>query len=364
MASITKRGSTWQYRVNQIVEGKRKPIVKGGFRTKKEAQTAAAEVELSLNKGIQVIVKERSFAEYFKDWIELYKSNKHLNTYNRYLNSLERVKEHFKDRPIQQISRSEYQKFLNEYGTGKTKETVRKLNTHIRACVKDAIEEGYINKDFTQKVEYNATVSSKTSDEKHLNYIDSIRFYNELFNRLSTDTSTYHLILLGLVSGMRFGELTGLTTDCFDFKNNRITIYRSWDYKRGTGFGPLKNEQSKRTISVDKRVMLEFKKLILALPTNENGLVFYRQSVIKTVTNEGANKLLRKVLDALEIDHISIHGLRHTHASVLLYKGSNINSVSKRLGHADIQTTMEHYAHVLKEMEERDEEIAINMFTS
>ena len=170
--------------------------------------------------------------------------------------------------------------------------------------------------------------------------------------------------MLGLVSGMRFGELTGLTVDCFDFKNNRINIYRSWDYKRGTGFGPLKNEQSKRTISIDNKVMLEFKKLILALPENENNLIFYRQSAIKTVTNEGANKLLRKVLTALEIEHISIHGLRHTHASVLLYKGSNINSVSKRLGHADIQTTMDHYAHVLKEMEERDEEIAINMFSS
>ncbi|MFJ8103929.1 tyrosine-type recombinase/integrase [Lysinibacillus sp. NPDC096212] len=118
--------------------------------------------------------------------------------------------------------------------------------------------------------------------------------------------------------------------------------------------------------------MNEFKKLILAVPENENNLVFYRQSVIKTVTNEGANKLLRKTLDALEIEHISIHGLRHTHASVLIYKGANIHSVSKRLGHSDIQifrysdiqTTLDHYSHVLKEMEERDEEIAINVYSS
>ncbi|MER2048188.1 MAG: tyrosine-type recombinase/integrase [Solibacillus sp.] len=362
MASFRKRGDSWEYTVNRTVEGKRRPIIKGGFKTKKEAQIAANEIELSLKKGNQVIVKEKPFAEYFHEWIELYKSNKHVNTYNRYLNSYERIKEHFKEQPIQKITRSEYQKFLNDYGVGKTKETVRKLNTHVRACVKDAIEDGYINKDFTLKAEFNATVASKMSEEKHLNFNDSIKLYNELFNKLSTETSTYHLILLGLVSGMRFGELTGLTVDCFDFKNNRISIYRSWDYKRGTGFGPLKNEQSKRTISIDKRVMLEFKKLILALPENENNLVFYRQSTIKTVTNEGANKLLRKLLDVLEIEHISIHGLRHTHASVLLFKGSNINSVSKRLGHADIQTTMEYYDHVLKEMEERDEEIAINIF--
>jgi len=109
--------------------------------------------------------------------------------------------------------------------------------------------------------------------------------------------------------------------------------------------------------------MNEFKKLILAIPENENNLVFYRQSTIKIVTNEGANKLLRKTLDALEVEHIS-NGLRYTHASVLIYKGANFHSVSKRFGHSDIQTTLDHYSHVLKEMEERDEEIAINVYSS
>lgn len=364
MASITKRGSTWQYRVNNIVDGKRKPIVKGGFKTKREAQVAAAEVELSINKGSQVIVKEKSFAEYFHEWIELYKSNKHVTTYSRYLNSYERVKEHFKEMPIQKITRPEYQKFLNEYGKGKSKETVKKLNTHIRGCVKDAIDEGYISVDFTRKVEFNATGESKKSEDKHLNYKESMVLYEELFKRLSDKTTTYHLILLGLVSGLRFGELTGLTIEDFDFKNNTISVHRSWDYKFGTGFAPLKNEQSKRTISIDKNVLLEFKKLILALPKNEYNLIFYRQTNIKTVTNEGANKVLRQTLKDLNIDSITMHGLRHTHASLLLYKGANIHSVSKRLGHSDIQTTLDHYTHVIKEMEERDEEVAINMFTS
>lgn len=364
MASITKRGSTWSYMVNNYVDGKRKPISKGGFATKKEAQVAAAEVELSLKKGNQVIVKEKPFADFFKEWIDLYKSTKHINTYNRYSNSYERIKEHFKEKPIQKITRADYQKFLNEYGKGRSKETVKKLNTHIRACIRDAIEEGFINIDFTRKVEFNATVASKRSDEKHLEYQESVLLYNELFKRLSNKTSTYHLILLGLVSGLRFGELTGLTLDCFDFKNNTISVYRAWDYKRGTGFSPLKNERSNRTISIDKKVMLEFKKLLLALPENENNLIFYRQSAIKTVTNEGANKVLRSILTSLEIDTITMHGLRHTHASVLLYKGANIHSVSKRLGHADIQTTLDHYAHVLKEMEERDETIAISIYSS
>ena len=192
--------------------------------------------------------------------------------------------------------------------------------------------------------------------------MESVKLYNELFKRLSTETSTYHLLLLALVSGARFGELVGLTKNDFNFKNNTISINKSWDYKQGTGFAPLKTYSSERTISIDKKVMSEFKKLIVAVPANKYDLVFYRQSSIKVVTNEGANKLLKNTLAALKIEAISFHGLRHTHASVLLYKGANINSVSKRLGHADIQTTMDHYVHVLKEMEQRDEKIALNIY--
>lgn len=59
-----------------------------------------------------------------------------------------------------------------------------------------------------------------------------------------------------------------------------------------------------------------------------------------------------------------MHGLRHTHTNVLLYKGANIHSVSKRLGHGDIQTTLDNYAHVLKEMEQRDEEISVKIYAS
>lgn len=264
--------------------------------------------------------------------------------------------------PIQKITRTEYQKFINGYGKGKSKETVRKLNTHIRAWVKDAIEDGYVFTDFTRKVELNATKTAKKPSEKHLNYMDSLRLYRELFNKLETNTTTYHLILLGLVSGARFGELVGLTKESFDFKNDTIRINKAWDYKDGSGFAPLKNEQSERTISIDRKVMNEFKKLILSLPENPYDTAFFRPTSNKVVTNEGANKLLHKTLDALNIDIISMHGLRHTHASVLLYKGANINSVSKRLGHADIQTTLEHYAHVLKEMELRDEAIAMNLY--
>lgn len=83
-----------------------------------------------------------------------------------------------------------------------------------------------------------------------------------------------YLLLLGLVSGLRFGELVGLTIDKFDFETNTLKVERSWDYKDGTGFGPLKNEQSKRIISIDDIVMSKFEALFNEIPEHPYDLVF------------------------------------------------------------------------------------------
>ena len=64
----------------------------------------------------------------------------------------------------------------------------------------------------------------------------------------------------------------------------------------------------------------------------------------------------------LNIDPISIHGLRHTHASILLYRRVSIYYVSERLGHKDIDTTHKYYSHVIKELREEDAKSTIGMF--
>ena len=151
MASIQKRGNTYQYTVSRMVNGKQKHIRKGGFRTKKEAQIAAMEVEQELLKGVVPNLKPIPFDEYFESWIKVFKTNINSNTLARYYNSLKTVKEHFEGIPIQNINKRMYQSFLNEYGKTHAKASTRKLNTHIRACVKDAIDEGLISVDFTRR---------------------------------------------------------------------------------------------------------------------------------------------------------------------------------------------------------------------
>lgn len=362
MASFQKRGKTWQYTISRLINGKQSPIRKGGFKTKKEAQIAAAEVEAKLQKGIVPHLKPEPFDEYFAEWLKLYKADVAKNTRERYLNTLKTIQENFKGVPIQNITKRSYQSFLNEYAKTHAKDTTRKLNTHIRACVRDAIDEGIIQVDFTRGAVLSGSVATKRPEEKHLNYFESRRLLQALEK---PEHLSHYLILLGLTSGMRFAEMVGLTRKDFDFKRNEIKITKTWGYtnKMHEGFGPTKNEQSIRTIKMDEKTMKLFKEMFNRIPDNIHGLVFYSPgSKYKVISNNAANKALESILTKLNIEPISIHGLRHTHASILLYKKVSIYYVSERLGHADIDTTLKHYAHIVKELREQDEKSTVKIF--
>lgn len=171
------------------------------------------------------------------------------------------------------------------------------------------------------------------------------------------------MLILALTSGMRFAELVGLTIEDFDFKLNEITINKTWDYKTGKGFTTTKNDPSNRVIKMDTKTMALFRNLFNDIPKNHHGLVFITpMNPKKVLTNEFANKILRKTLNDLEIEPITIHGLRHTHASILLYKKISIYYVSERLGHVSIDTTLKYYAHVIKELREEDTQNTLVLF--
>lgn len=358
MASFLKRGKTWQY----CVSAKPKPIRKGGFKTKKEAQVAAAEVEDKLRKYKTPGTKKVLFDEYFKSWVNVYRADIGAITREGYYITLREISENFAGRYINDITKREYQEFLNKFGSEHAKETVRKINTHIRACVQEAIEEGIIQFDFTRKAKLIGSVESKRPEEKHLNYVESQKLLNELYVRKDQSIG-YYLLILALTSGMRFSEMLGLTLEDFNFELNEITINKTWDYKKGTGFATTKNASSNRTIKMDSNTMDLFKKLLSEMPDNIHNLVFYSpRSSRKVITNEFVNKILKKTLTDLKIEPISIHGLRHTHASVLLYKRISIYYVSERLGHAKIDTTHNYYSHVIKELREEDTQNTLDLF--
>lgn len=364
MATFQKRGKSWQYTISRYVDGKYKPIRKGGFRTKGEAKVAADEIEYKLNKGERIHNEPIPLAKYFEDWYTLYKTDVTKQTLNHYKDTLRYIEGYFLDKPIQNIIRNDYQKFLNEYGDKYSKEVMAKVHGHIKAAVDHAVEDEIIRINFANKVKVTGK-PPKNRNEKYLEFEESEKLYEELFKRINTGLSYYGVLLL-LVSGMRFEELVGLTRNDFDFDNNTVKIDKVWGYnhKMAKGFGPTKNEQSVREIGIDPMVMKEFKKLFMQTPDNIHRLVFFSpSSKYKVLSNNAINKSLKKALLDLGITkNITAHSLRHTHASALIYKKASIIYVSERLGHVSPDITYKRYAHVMKELRTEDEIIAVNMY--
>ncbi|MBG9453517.1 hypothetical protein ABE61_05340 [Lysinibacillus sphaericus] len=365
MASISKRGNTWQYSVSYMEDGKYKPIRKGGFRTKKEASVAAAQIEAKIAQGNSGIKKDIAFAQYFLEWYQTYKRDVGRITLNSYRAAYNKILHHFKEKPLQKITKRDYQTFLNGLGEGYTKDTNRKLNGYIRTCLKEAIDEELIKKDFTRNVTVTGSAGKKNS-EKFIDYTSSQLLVQHLHKNFNEGIEIIMLIL-ALSSGLRYAELVALCIDDLDFENNLINVHRQWQYKEGGGFGPLKTESSERTIRIDNITMNALKKHLITIkndPANVHNLIFFDStSDISVVTNDSLNDTLRSILKCLNIKPlITCHGLRHTHSSILLYKGISILYVSERLGHASIDITTSTYAHVLKELRERDSKQASDIF--
>src|SRR5699024_7607740 len=259
-------------------------------------------------------------------YMNTYKTNIEKVTKRHYLITLKVIREYFPNTPIQKIRKIDYQNFLNDYGKNKAKETIIKVNTHIRSCVREAIDEEIIRIDFTRNVNITSGIENQNKTPNYLNYQESMKLLKDIYFDQNKDLVDY-LILLGLVSGLRFGELLGLTIDNFDFKNNLLTINKTRGYNnlQGKGFGKTKNIQSNRTIAIDKKTMELFKELFDKKyqdnTSNHENLVFYiPHSAYKTLANSTSNKALKKKLEKLGLNTISIHGLRHTHASICIYK--------------------------------------------
>lgn len=129
-------------------------------------------------------------------------------------------------------------------------------------------------------------------------------------------------------TGMRFSEALALTPKDFDFSHQSLIVNKTWDYKGTGGFLPTKNKSSVRKIQLDWQTIIKFSELIRDLP--EDKPIFVKGPVYNSTVNDR----LERYCKDLGIPVISVHGLRHTHASLLLFAGVSIASVARRLGHA------------------------------
>ena len=373
MASFRKRGEFWEYRFKvKNIDGTKREVTQSGFRTRKEAQIAASMRETELIQGGSIDGGLKVFAEYFEQWYYLYKeSNLAPKTQKNYRISIKVAHDYFKKLRIKDITEDVYQKFLNDYGSTRAKETVEKAHTHFKQALKRAVKKGYIRYSPAEDVIVKGNDTHKKKERvKYLNEAEQkilLEAVLENINRGDSYVISDYAILVSLTCGLRFGELIGLGTDSFKENFSKMVINRTWDYQINFEFSPTKNEASNRTIIVDeltRKVIKQLVKYQLSKRIVHKHKLIFINSYGQPISNTAVNKRLKHYSDELGITNITHHHLRHSHISLLLYKKVNIKYVSRRAGHADIYTTLNTYSHIIDELEQSENDTLSNIICS
>lgn len=298
------------------------------------------------------ISKKELLSTYFENWISVYKDGAIRKvTMDKYKLSLSWLIKLAPRLRLCDIDRIVYQQLLNEYAKEHERQTTMDFHHHLKAAILDAVDDGLIDKDPTRKV----IIKGKTPKNKKSKYLNQFELHTLIKDLKLENCINYDwLILLIAKTGMRFSEAIALTPSDFDFSRQTLSINKTWNYKGEGGFQPTKNKSSIRKIQIDWMIVSQFAALIKDLPNDKP--IFIKNNVIY---NSTINDILERHCNNSNVPVITIHGLRHTHASLLLFAGVSIASVAKRLGHSSMNTTEKTYLHIIRELENKDVDLVM-----
>ena len=402
-----KRGATWSYYFELgKVNGKRKRKEKGGFRTKKEAELALAKaVNEYNNAGTVFEPTEITVADYLNQWFDLYcKPNLKYNTQVGYLRIIQgHLNAKFGAYRLKAIKPSMLQEYAIELKmNGHSKSSMTGILSVFSAALNYAVEPmRYLPSNPMQYVK-----SPKVEKPKKERIILTLDEWQRIISRFP-ESSRYHIpLLIGFYTGLRISEAFALTWEDIDFDNKAISVNKQI-VKRNFGadvrkvveqkgkkeqrsswyFTTPKTSGSNRTIKFGETLYkaLKAEKLIQAKNEVAYG-EYYTIHVLKTEKDEKGNDIQRiipiekSIQSALQrvrmvcvaengqytstdsfkfcsrVIHKELllafdyHSLRHTHATLLIEGGADIKDVQVRLGHTNIETTLQTYVHDTEKM--------------
>ena len=343
--------------------GKQKYTTRRGFASRKEAQLAISRLKLDIEENGFVKANHDTFEEIYLLWFD----SAYVNTVKEstYVKTKEMFRVHilpaFGSMKLNKISVTYCQTTVNNWCDSLAK--YRVMKNYVTKVLDYSIALGLLKDNPMRKI----TMPKRkeiVDGEKVENYYNKEELQHFLDCIKSDGFTRWHaLFRLLAFSGMRKGEALALEWKDIDFNQSTVTVNKT--LARGENNKLIiqspKTKTSFRTVSVDPgtmQLLKEWRKeqatdfLKLGFNTmNPSQVVFtnYKNDYMQlaSVTNR-INKIIKKH----DLKVITVHGLRHTHCSLLFEAGASIQEVKERLGHSDIQTTLNIYTHVTEKAKE------------
>ncbi|MGY0400671.1 site-specific integrase [Carnobacterium jeotgali] len=358
-----KDGSTaWLFQAYLGVDpatGKEKRTTRRGFKSKKEASTVLSRLKHEINQKGFLKQEVYTFREVYEIWLPQYKQTVKESSYWK----TTRLFEHhilplFSDLRINKIDVPYCQKAVDKWFNDGLK-GYKLIFRYTAKVFKLAYNMDIIASDPTTKVTY--PIKRETAVVNKLpNFYDKqeLELFFDCLVKEDNDKFTALFRTLAF-SGARIGELLALEWHDIDFKGNTLSINKT--ITRGENNRLMvdvpKTHSSIRLISMDNKTMSLLKAwkstqarnyLMLGYNTSSKEQLVFSNAKNQYINTGKVYKVYIKVVNKYELKKITIHGFRHTHCSLLFEAGASVKEVQDRLGHSDIQTTMNIYAHVSK----------------
>lgn len=344
------------------ITGKQRYIRRQGFTSLKAAKDELLKIEylVSTNQYFKS-VKSGKFGDVLDEWLALHKETVKASTWQFIeLRANKHVRPYFKDMYVDKITLRQCQDFVNK--TFKVAPVAYVYSVSIVKNTLDyALRLGMIESNpmlYVIKPKKQANIS-----DNHGNYYNKDELKKFLDVAKDTSLKKYTLFRLLAYSGMRIGECLALTWHDLDYKNNTIAINKTLARtNNGIKIQTPKTKASNRVISLDNETIqvlkmwqLEQRKQLLKVGINamDSKQLIFSNGKNSFIIVPTVRLAIKQIAKKAGIHSITTHGFRHTHATLLFASGLDIKQVQARLGHSNVQTTLNIYTHAMKEKQDK-----------
>lgn len=363
MAKITEytnsKGKFYRFRVYVGIDeqtGKKKYVKRAGFRTKADAKKALVKLEYAIASGDYFKpVQASTVRDVYLIWIEQYKLTvKSSSLFNAKRIFDKHILPALGSYNVDKLPLSVCQKAVNDWSKD-CPSMVRLIRVYASLLLKYAIK-----LELAGRNPFTDTVIPRSKKEEKKNFLDG----NELNNFLEivSKKGLKQLAVFRLLaySGMRIGEMLALTWNDVNFTDNTISITKT-QTKNEKGkiiVSDPKTKTSKRVLDMDIETMQILHRwkvsqasylLKQGINATQAGQLVFSNKCNDLLSPHTVRGWYNRIAKAGNLPHITLHGFRHTHATLLFSAGASVKEVQTRLGHSNVTTTLDIYTHLTRQ---------------